>query len=348
MQPPTQEPQQNNYNPEIQPLQRAASSFEAALVQTPPTNKKKTVFAAIGIIAAVLLVAGAVGAYVMFGMVTPEERFQHAIENHLRVTHIKQDYKTKSIATKTVMSAETESDFTDPSSPKTKASYNLSIDDSAAVTGSETVTFAGDIIIENKDGFYAKMSQMPKLNSRVSDRTPIIGQWYKIEKDDAISKLNFDFPGIESTINTPLGELVVGNYNQSTRKELLDFIERNQVYTIKSSQQEKYNDADATSYVVELNFDNLAKLNKLVANKFQLSYNSEEHVARAKDGPMEWRITVDNKTERIVKSYLTRTVKNGEGRFLGQDTSEVTISYPASSSITKPASSKPSPLAFDL
>lgn len=348
MQPPTQEPQQNSYNPETQPLQQPVSPFDAALVQTPPTNKKKTVFAAIGVIVGVLLVAGAVGAYVMFGMVTPEERFQHAIENHLKVTHIKQDYKTKSVATQISMSAESESDFTDPALPKTKATYNLSVDDSTGSTDSGTVTFAGEIIIENNDGFYAKMSQMPELSSRLQSRNPVIGQWYKIQKDDAVSKLNFDFPGIESTINTPLGEFIVGNYNQATRNELLGFIEKNQVYMIKDSQQEQYNGADATTYAVELNYDNLAKLNKLVADKFKLSYNSKKYTARAKDGPIEWRITVDNKTEQIVKSYLTRTAKNSEGRVLGQDTSETIISYPASTTITKPASSKPSPLAFDL
>lgn len=361
----SQDPEQDQNRPEYQPQPQALpvnpylnreslqaapvpSPFESALVDKPLPDKKTAMLTAAGIIAAILLVAGAVGAYVLFGMVTPEERFERAISNHMQTKYIKQDYKVEAAATKVAMTSASESDFSNPASPKTKASYSISVGNAGDSDMSDTVTFAGNIVIEDSSGFYARLTKMPPQTSRRDDREPAAGQWYKIEKDDAISKLNFDFAGIGASVNTPLGEFIVGNYDKSFRGTLLDFIKENKVYTIKNSQEEQLNGSTVTVYTLEANYVQLAELNKKVANNFKLDFDASQYTVKAKDGPKEWLITVDNKSERIVKAHLERTVKNSQDKVLGKDTSDMTISYPSKVEITKPSDPKSSPLAFDL
>jgi hypothetical protein len=341
---PQQYSQADQYAP-AQPVpavaQRPKSQFELeyeAALQEPPRKKSHKGIIIASIITLLVLLAGGAAAYLwMQDQNDPEKRFYRAIENHLSTTYIQQDYKqVMNMGGEMTATIKATSDFTNPKMPKSHIKFDMS--------SSEAVSTAkGELTILDDKEYFGKLTADREMTGVDSQYLPVTDQWYRIDKDDFGSTMLLDIGSLSSHINTPTGEVLVGNFNEATRTDLMQFIREKGVYSINSSKDATIDGQKTTQYDITFNTDALNELNKKALKALGLSTdNYSDQIKNASQTNILW---INNETNRIVKVELTRD--SHELRDDGKntkDTSTITLSYPSSvPQIAKPADAKDVP-----
>jgi hypothetical protein len=341
---PTNQPevQAPAYTPDQPPQPTAPaplSPFEQqwySTAQQAPTPKKSRIGLMIAGIAAAVLVLGGGGAAFAWIQAnnSPEQRLNRAIESHMTITLIQQDYEqSASIGDETKVSLKSTSDFSDAKAPKSYVKYDVQSD--LAV-----MTRSGELVVLDNKEYFAKLTKSANFEGMGSEYLPVINQWYRVDTGDFAGSLLLDPVSVGKTINVPTGEVLVGNFNESTRKELMAFIKEKGVYTIKSSQVVTVDGQKMTQYDIDLNVDALNELNKKAVKALGLPENSyDNYTEQPGQTNTFW---VNHKTGRLAKAELTRDSSsvNTQGAKT-KEVSTVTLSYPTNASaFTKPERAK--------
>lgn len=313
------------------PLSPFEQQYQSTLQQAPTPKKSRVGLMVAGILAAVLLIGGGGATYAWIqANNSPEQRLNRAIESHMSTTLIQQDYEQNlSLGSEINISIKSTSDFSDAKAPKSYIKYDVQSD--VAV-----MTRAGELVLLDDKEYFAKLTKSADFEGMSSEYLPVMNHWYRVNADDFGGSLLLDPVSVGKSINVPTGEVLVGNFNESTRKELMAFIKEKSVYTIKSSQVVTIDGQKMTQYDIDLNADALNELNKKAIKALGLPDDSHSaYTAQPSQINTFW---VNHKTGRLAKAELTRDSSSvsAEGAKT-KKVSTVTLSYPTSaSSIAKP------------
>jgi hypothetical protein len=331
VQPPAYTPDQQPQPITPVPLSPFEQQYQSTLQQASSPKKSRVGLMIAGIVAAVLVIGGGGAAYAWIqANNSPEQRLNRAIESHLSTTLIQQDYEQNlSLGGEIKISMKGTSDFSDAKAPKSYIKYDVQSD--VAV-----MTRAGELVLLDDKEYFAKLTKSANFEGMGSEYLPVMNQWYRVDADDFGGSLLLDPASVGKNINVPTGEVLVGNFNESTRKELMAFIKEKSVYTIKSSQVVTVDGQKMTQYDISLDADALNELNKKAIKALGLPEDSHRtYTAQPSQINTFW---VNHKTGRLAKAEMTRDSSsvNAEGAKT-KEVSTVTLSYPTSaSSIAKP------------
>lgn len=319
-----------------EPTPLVTQEAETAAPQTPPRKKSRITLIIASVVVGLLLIGGGAVAYMWVqDQNDPEKRFYRAIENHLSTTYIQQNYtQTATIANTSTIKINATSDFTDPTSPKSHIKYERSTDEN------DEVTNAGELAILDDTEYFAKTSTLPQFTLGGSSVDTETNQWYQIESDAFTASLVFDPMQLRKGVNVSTGEFLVGNFSESTRSELMDFIKTKNVYTIQSSEDVTVDGKKTTKYTLTIDAGLASELNEKAIKALGIDRGTKKDLVKTYDGQTNV-LWVSHETNRIVKAELTRdsTGTKDDGSKI-TDVSTINISYPtAVPNITKPDSS---------
>lgn len=318
-----------------QPTSLAQSNQPSS--QDPPTPRKSHKgLLLIGGAVAVVILAATAGAYAwMQQQNDPQQRLYRALESHMETSYIQQDYTQ--LVTRTASATahvNGTSDFTDPKSPKSYLNYSRTIDSSSEVAA------AGELVIINKPEYFARASKLYSVSYGGVRNNPVADQWYQIGAKDYLADLVLDPMGLAGEVNISTGEYLVGNFNETTRSELMNFIKTQNVYTINSSEDVTVDGEKMTKYNLTINSDRVNELNDKAVELLGLEKGTKKEIVKITDDQTN-TLWVSRKTGRIAQTERTRdspATKEDGSKIL--DVNTVKISYPTSvSKITKPSDS---------
>lgn len=312
-----------------------------AAAAAPAVPKKSHVGRVIAIIVSlVVLLGGGVAAFVyaqqkqaatnaaVATQLDTKALFYDAIENHMKVKYIHQQYDSEQDGgTSGTLAGHLDgiTDFSDPAKPKSRVAYTIKNDDSETV-----VEMAGELLDLQEANYYAmvaKTATNAAMAATTTEKDIQADTWYKIPRDNSFTRtLIFDPIGALQTINVTTGQVLVGNYKDDMRRELLSFINDRKVYTINSSEAVTFEDKEMTKYDISVDADALKELNKKAETMLGVtaSVDSEDDSLTQYDGTVKYEFLVDNNTKHIAKVKLER--KSTKGSVDG--TATVLLSYP--------------------
>ena len=297
----------------------------------------------IAIIIGLLLLLGGGAAFYVYAqqqaqseaaIVTPidtKKLFYDAIENHMKVSYIQQEYDTEQVdesSAKTTGQVTGISDFTDPAKPKSKITYSVE------TPGVESpLTMAGEIVDLNDGSYYSKLTKSPaftdtKSQAVTDDFSLALDTWYKVPNSDAgMSMILFDPAGMRKTINATGGQVLVGNYKDSIRQELMQFIDDNQIYVIKGTESVTVDKKPMTQYNITIDDKSLKKLNKKAESLLGISTDdtkTESEVPMTAD--VKYEFLIDNDSKHLIQVKLERQGADKKST----DAATIILSYPKS------------------
>lgn len=185
--------------------------------QRPVGPKKSQKIVIAGVITVVIFTALAVAGYLWWGRSEPERRLYGAIENLLKTSYINRDYTVENSDGRSILIT-SKSDFSVPAQLKSEADY-------AYDRGPKDSKITGNLIVL-ADKTYGKFTQLP--NNLLTNTT--VNQWYDSSRTDA--GIPIDYLGLSKTLNSSLGQVVIGNYSSNERSEIVNKIRTSSVYTI--------------------------------------------------------------------------------------------------------------------
>lgn len=311
--------------------------YQASL-NIPVPKKSRLGLIIAGTVAAVLLIGGGVAAFMWMQYTnSPQQRLYRALDSHMTTTLIQQDYvQSIDLGEKIETNIQATSNFTDPKSPQSYMKY--------AVKLAGKTSFAGELTVLDDKEYFGKLSQQPDgFAGATSQYQPVPKQWYRVDAGDFGGVMFLDPASLSKNVNVPTGEVIVGNFEDKARQELMTFIKEKNVYTIVGSEDTTLNDQNATRIDLNIDADQLKELNK----KAMAALGVSEDKINEKTAPKNQtsQLWISHKTGRITKAEMTwdSTVMGGNGSKT-KDVSTVNISYPTSAAtITKPEGAKETP-----
>ncbi len=255
------------------------------------------------------------------GGTSDEDRFYNAVENRLSTSNIRQ-IRTQTIETpdRFVINIDAASDFSDSKTPKSYIKYNFK----SGVEASE-YSGAGELIIDNREEYYAKLTKPAVTYSGSEKDRPAENQWYRLKNDDPGS--NYVDPlSTRLEVNTSLGEFPIGNFNDNVKRQMLQYVKDNQIYTIRSSAQVKVDGKNATRYKIESSADKINELHKRIYTALEQDGMNSPQVFAAGE-ILQREVWVDNETNRIVKIKYEQQQMNETGNST-KEIVTIAITYP--------------------
>jgi hypothetical protein len=272
------------------------------------------------------------------GGTSDEDRFYKAVESHLSTTYIRQ-MRTQTIETpdRFVINVDAASDFSDSKTPKSYIKYNFK----SAVEASE-YSGAGELIIDNREEYYAKLTKPTVTYGGSEKNRPVENQWYRLKNDDPGS--NYVDPlSTRLEVNTSLGEFPVGRFDDKVKRQVLQFAKDNQIYTIRSSAQVKFDGKNATRYQIEFSADKINELHKRIYTALGRDGMNSPQVFAAGE-ILQREVWVDNEINRIVKIKYEQQQMNETGNST-KEIVTIAITYPNDNSdIRAPEDARPYPV----
>lgn len=324
--------------PESTPVR--PTSWPDSVVPQPPAPKKKPVLLII-ILVLVLLVVGGAGAFYWWQSGQPKEAtvkqsvaltaeqaealYFDAIEQHMKTPYIVQ----KAVQTtgtgddKLTINLEATSDFSDLKNPKTKLEYTTKDEKS-----SENSVALGREQIAIGPTLYAKVGKDATLNSPAYEKD----KWYHVQEDNSLGRLLLDSFTIAEGVNTPLGQVLVGDFSEQDRTQLMTFIKDNNIYSLSNHKSETLNGGQAVRFTVKLN---VKKSDDLNAKAAQILGIKNVLAGRAEGSPVieTFDAWIGKDDKKFKKVHFT---VQESGKELGSST--FSFEYPTTSpNITKPA-----------
>lgn len=305
--------------------------YEAALNQ--PEKKKSPLKLIIFIVAGLIVLGAGAAAFIWWqAMNDPQARLYRALENHMSTRYIKQDFDMKLTAPMEVdVTLRGESDFSDPAKPKSFIEYEMK------TSGIDSeYEQAGEVIAIDQNTYYAKLKKAPVLLGAGGDDAAVVDTWYQADNDDYISAMLLDTPSSRIGINTVTGQVLVGNFNDAARRELMQFIKDRNVYPIASSEVVEISEKKTTHYTIDLSGKLVEELNQKAIKALNIS--EDDSASSGRDADMKLELWVDNNADRIIQAKVTSKADGNNGT---EDTAAgsntIILSYPTNvSKIKKP------------
>jgi hypothetical protein len=315
--------QQNDQTPNQLPYQVPDYlQLDPVTGQPQKSSKKLKLIFIVAII--VIIVGGLGGALFVWAQGAMERNFYAAINSTLSVNYVTRTFNSTSPTNTT--SAKVTSDLTDPASPKSRFDYTFSQSvignqpgAAIAIKGSEVVT-ANNLFFGRLSDTYSDSSEKPTLN-----------KWVKIPDSDTTSVGMYDPFNFHTILNTFSGVVLIGNFNQDDRNQLVGFMQSNRVYSIQSSRQTSTdNNTPATEYTITIDEQKLMDLNKKAANLLgvDLLYDISADGVSGK----VYKLLVDNSTNKLTK--ITFNSKDQDAKNATSGT--IDFSYPQKVNIDVP------------
>ena len=303
------------YNSQQQPsdFERRFREYVVATADSNGTKKRKRVWPIVLIILLVLLGGGAGAYYLYTQRVTPEKRFALALENHLQIRYLGQDFEMKTKQADRDIKATIHSvmDISDIKNTKVTGDYTLDgLDDNP-----RKVKF---VLANKKTGyiFYDKRDV-------VSGQSLALNAWYQYDPSSLMTTLFIDPIGVGNFIPMAEGQFIVGSFSDGQRQQLMQQLTTSSPYTIKSAADE----GSAVHYVVALDKDRLTELNKLVVKMDE----SDNSAAVGENTPSEFDIWIDKSTNHFTKFTATRN----------DQSMTITLAYPTEHTVSIPQNPRP-------
>lgn len=230
---------------------------------------------------------------------SPQERLYGALEKQMQTVYLSRVYDINLINLGSNARVVVESDYSDSTTPKSHIKYE---------NKQSLVSTSGEDTILNNQEYYSKLlSRKPVLPDVEID------QWYRVPFSAANSReVTYNFSDFDSrlAINSTQGLVLTGNFNETTRAKLMDYIRTNGVYTIiNSDDQELVDGSRATTYSLAINRTALNALNKYTASL--LGSTQLFTVSTTVNANEELKVTVDNKSGRLTRvSYAVGSNKS--------------------------------------
>jgi hypothetical protein len=265
-------------------------------------------------------------------VVSAEDRFYKAIENHFSTSNIHQVYTqtTSGIDTSTIK-LDTTSNFSDPAAPKSLIKYELDTGEGESATSG-----AGELVVVDTNEYYGKLTKPVLFYDGADGKKPKENQWYAVATADSIGEMLVDPLSARSSINTVLGEIPVGNFSEATRRELIDFVKSKNVYKIKTSKDVTVDGKKMTQYSVEMNVDLLNELNGKIITA--LGKNPDDSTVKfTKSDSQQTDVWVSHDTSKVVRIKIDRETKAVGRDGSVKESTNLTIDYPnGTSTIARP------------
>ena len=369
---PTQPPQQ--WNPDTsmfepaQPVQPSAweQQFVAetvAAATAPAAPKKSHAGRVIAIIIAILLLLGGAAAAYFYAQqdqpakepvvaakqVDTKALFYDAIENHMSVSYIGQQFsieQTEPTLGRMMANAKGLTDFSNPAKPKSKITYE--------VKGYDTkppLNVTGELLDLQESTYYAQLTK-PDITTANDNAAASAGiemdTWYQVPvNDNAYGMFVFDMASMRTTVNVSEGQILVGNYTENVRKDLMKFIKDNNVYTVKNTESVDVDDTKMTKYTVTLDGPAVNKLNDKARTALAIKSSNPRDYSKDGGDDVKYELFVDTNEKRLAKVYIERLASDKKSK----DKITVTFSYPRNltDDLRKPAliKSLPAPSAIN-
>ena len=368
---PTQPPQQ--WNPDTsmfepaRPVQPSAweQQFVAetvAAATAPAVPKKSHAGRVIAIILGVLLLLGGAGAmYVYAQQKQPEQKqavaatpvdtsalFYDAIENHMSVSYIGQQFSIDQIEPtlgRMVANAKGLTDFSNPAKPKSRITYDINGFDTKP-----PLNISGELLDLQESNYYAQLTKpdAAATNNSAASAGIQMDAWYQIPVDDnAYGMFIFDVGSMRTTVNVSEGQVLVGNYPENVRKDLMKFIKDNTIYTVKNTEAVSVDDTKMTKYTVTIDGVALNKLNDKARTALAIKTTNPRDYSKDGGDDIKYELFVDTNKKHLAKVQIERPSYDKKST----DKITVTFSYPKNltEELKKPAMIKslPAPSAIN-
>lgn len=276
-------------------------------------NKKKGLLV---IIAVALVVCSVIAVSVIgfFKSETPEQQFYQALESLMQTSYLSRTIRINNLDTIVI-----NSDFSNLSSPRSKATYESLINIRTAPNATPKQTkLKGDVVVTGKVSYAARITSdvPPWIVNTKSNR------WYKA----APSNYQPDPLGLHDTINNPLNQVLVGNFKDQDRQQIIDFMKSSEVYTVKYVHSESVKGKKYFVYDTKIDYKKLKSLNGVVNALLKTSF--PDSTITTSSQASFW---VDEKTNKIVQ--ITETIKDGKTLNVS---AQIYLSYPKIININEP------------
>lgn len=307
----------NPFDAPIDRSQRAPSAFEqrfqeyvVATASPVQAKQQHKTWPIILLIVLLVLVAGGAGAYYWYiNRMTPEKRFMTALENHLQVKTIGQDYelKTSQYGMDASVTIHSVMDISDIKKPKATGDYTLTGYDS----GPRDVKFA----LADTSTAYISFTKL----TAPADKMPTLGSWYQYDPSNRLTGSMVEPIEVAQMIPKATGEITVGSFTTAQRQQIMKQIADHSPYTIVSSKDE----GSQVHYVVSYDITQLNALNKLVAS-IDGEDTSQDLVSS--NLPSQVDIWVDTSTNQFTKYTAVKD----------KESDTVTMNYPTNATVAMP------------
>lgn len=316
--------------PTPRPFSQFSGDMKYQLNDAPNQPRKKSRrITGIIIAALIILVIGAVG-YAFWRQLQSQnpsttsqdssdlivrERLDEAIAANLQTRYVRQIYEqTTNGQNAAIVKLDTLSDFSDPGNPKSYIRYEEKSADN-------TVVRSGEIIVVDQNEFFAKVTRSTPLTER-----PASNQWYRVANVDSDDAAPLDPMSVHPSLNSSLGEMPIGNFDESGRKGLIKFIQDRNVYEMKKSEDIVDQDQKLTRYDIDAKAPLINKLNQMIAGIIGDGYNAELADFTEAD-VMNMQIWVDRETDRMTKVEFNREYTSS-GDEVNKETITLSLSNP--------------------
>lgn len=290
------------------------------------------------IVGILLLVGGAAAAYVYAQQKSTNQEpvvaakpvdtkalFYDAIESHMSVSYIGQQFDIEQIDPtlgRMVANAKGLTDFSNPAKPKSKITYDIKGYDTQP-----PFSVAGEILDVQENNYYAQLIKPDSAtaNNNAASAGIQMDTWYQIPADDnTYGVFLFDIGNMRTTVNVSEGQMIVGNYPENVRKDLMKFIKDNTVYTVKNTEAVDVDDTKMTKYTVTIDGKAVNKLNDMARTALAIKTSNPRDYTKDTGEDIKYELFVDTNEKRLAKVHIERPSSDKKST----DKITVTFSYP--------------------
>ncbi len=279
---------------------------EANQTQKKPQKLKLLILA----VAVALLTGGGIAAMLLLQKPSPEQRFYSALELAMQSSYITRKFEIKTSGQQTPDVITAESDFSNPSKPKTKVMFEY------AAGGDDAVV--GEAILLEKDNFYGRFAKTPVKS------TPL-NTWQKISSENT----SYNFSELAFIVNNPLDTITLGQFSEGVRNQLIGLVKLNDIYTIEATETVQVNNQEAIRYDVVYSRQKFVTYNEKAAEL--IGVTSPYVMPKSNDQAIKMQVWVEASTGKILQQSFEET--QGESTM----TVTVTFSYPDNIAIQEPS-----------
>lgn len=238
----------------------------------PPVGKKrsmkKVLIIVVAIAATLLLSVGGALAY-MSTIPTPQEHLEKAVVNAASTNTLAQTANmTGSVeGTDTKANIAIESDFTDPSNPKTKGTISMDFE----IIGT-AVSLKSEFICVNKTECYIKYTDYVVPEELSTEASAYMNKWLQF---DPTNDTEYADPfGMIKGLNTVLGDFITGNITGDAKTKIEQAAKESSAYSFTTATNEEVGGKKTLKYDISLNKDKVKELNNAVAKQYGLNADS--------------------------------------------------------------------------
>lgn len=333
---PNQQNQDQNQSPQPAAMPYQVPDYLGLAPTVDPTiatQKKKKKLFVVGIAALIMaaLVVGGILVSAYLQQNDPQQRLYRALEKQLQTGYIGRTYRVKDTVYGITSSYKAETDLTDPLKPKSHRVYTEtgpikktgSTDTSYEINTEETMVDSATL--------YYKYTNATTVNAVPTNI--VRAKWYKYDLSSIQDETEYNLDGVDDLqrLNSPQGLIVTGNFNDTQRTQLADFIKEKDIYSVLATETSSLNNSPATLYTIKIDRSKINELNSKVAQL--LDTNSSFKLSSTQPVSESLKLWIDNKTDRLVKIAYT-TGKSSEDVSYEKD---IMITYPSAISIEKPS-----------